>query len=233
MTGAPLTNPASTLRLILIPAVISLAMTLLRLTGELLHWSEEWFSTGTSGVIPTGTNWLFGITWLALPLGAYFACKLLAAGQVPPQTGKAFGHALAGLALVIVGLFFAAGRLPIPFPQIIISYWVIMATGAAIAWRAWPGLGKTLLAYGLAARIPVVVVMFLAMRGNWGTHYDYVGMPPPFQMSLWPKFFWLAFFPQLIFWVSYTILMGVMTGSLALAAWQWRQKLRVAETVST
>jgi hypothetical protein len=42
-------------------------------------------------------------------------------------------------------------------------------------------------AYGLAARIPVVVVMFLAMAGNWGTHYDYVGAPEPFQMALWPR----------------------------------------------
>jgi hypothetical protein len=73
-------------------------------------------------------------------------------------------------------------------------------------------------AYGLAARIPVVVVMFLAMLGNWGTHYDYVGMPAPFQMPFWPGFFWLAFFPQLIFWVSFTIVLGVLSGSIAFAS---------------
>jgi hypothetical protein len=57
--------------------------------------------------------------------------------------------------------------------------------------------------------------MFLAMRGNWGTHYDYVGMPPQFQMSLLPKFLWLGFFPQLVFWVGFTILTGSLAGSIA------------------
>ena len=69
----------------------------------------------------------------------------------------------------------------------------------------------------------MVLVMFFAMWGNWGTHYDYVGMPPQFQMSLWPKFFWLAFFPQLIFWVGFTIVMGSLTGSFA-DAWIQRRK---------
>ena len=81
MSESPATNLANKLRLIFIPAAISLAVTLLRLTGELQHWSEQWFSTGTAGVIPTSTNWLFGITWLALPFGIYFAWKLIAAGQ--------------------------------------------------------------------------------------------------------------------------------------------------------
>ena len=62
---------------------------------------------------------------------------------------------------------------------------------------------------------PVVVIMLLAMRGNWGTHYDYVGMPSAFQMALGPRFLWLAFFPQLVFWVGFTILMGTLAGSLA------------------
>jgi hypothetical protein len=43
-------------------------------------------------------------------------------------------------------------------------------------------------------------------------------MPAPFQMPFWPGFFWLAFFPQLIFWVSYTIVLGVLSGSIAFAS---------------
>ena len=57
----------------------------------------------------------------------------------------------------------------------------------------------------------------LAMAGNWGTHYDYVGAPAQFQMPLWPRFFWLGFFPQLIFWVSFTVVFGVLSGSIAFA----------------
>ena len=58
--------------------------------------------------------------------------------------------------------------------------------------------------------------MLLAMRGNWGTHYDYVGVPFALQLSFWPRFFWLAFFPQLVFWVGFTILIGTLAGSLAI-----------------
>jgi hypothetical protein len=88
------------------------------------------------------------------------------------------------------------------------------------------------LAYGLAARIPVVIVMFFAMRPDWGTHYDFVGMPEQFQMPLWPRFFWLAFFPQLVFWVAFTILMGSLTGSIAFALLGGRKVADKAAQVS-
>ncbi len=47
MTETSLDTPRSILRLIWIPAIISLGVTLLRLTGELRHWSERWFSRET------------------------------------------------------------------------------------------------------------------------------------------------------------------------------------------
>jgi hypothetical protein len=87
-----------------------------------------------------------------------------------------------------------------------------MVVAAIIQLPGWPGLFKALLAYGFASRIPVALIMLLAMSGNWGTHYDYVGMPPEFQMPLVPKYFWLAFFPQLVFWVGFTIVIGSLTG---------------------
>lgn len=34
-------------------------------------------------------------------------------------------------------------------------------------------------------------------------------------MPFWSRFFWLAFFPQLIFWVAFTILTGAFTGTIA------------------
>jgi hypothetical protein len=159
-------------------------------------------------------TWLFGITWLALPFGAYFALKLAAAGNGPGRTAKAVGYAFTGLVISLLVYSFLP-RLTVGFPQILILIWLAMAIPAAIQLLGWPELFKTLLAYGLAARIPVVIVMFFAMRGDWGTHYDYVGMPEQFQMPFWPRFFWLAFFPQLVFWVAFTILMGSITGSMA------------------
>jgi hypothetical protein len=204
-----------TLRLIRGPSLIALGVTLLRLVGERGHWSERWFSPATGGIVPQGMSWLFGITWLTIPFGAYFGLRLARAGEGPRRPWRALAWPLAGLVvLFVVGRL--AWRLPLPFPPILIVIWLVMAVGAALAWVGWPALGRTLLAYGLASRLPVIVVMFLAMRGNWGTHYDYVGVPFALPLSFWPRFFWLAFFPQLVFWVGFTILIGTLAGSLAI-----------------
>ena len=63
-------------RLIFIPSVITLAVTLLRLIGELQHWSPILFNP-TAG----GGGAIMGITWLVLIFGVYFALKLSVAGK--------------------------------------------------------------------------------------------------------------------------------------------------------
>lgn len=215
MSEAGSHKPVSTARLIFIPALISLAVTILRLVGELQHWSSRWFSTDTGGVIPDGVSWVVGITWMAPLFGIYFAWRLAAQQHGPANRARAAACAFAGLMILILFRIFVLPRINTEFPKILIFIWLAMAVPAILQAFGWPDLFKTLLAYGLAARAPVVVVMFFAMRGEWGTHYDYVGMPDEFQMPFWPRFFWLAFFPQLIFWVSFTILTGSITGSVA------------------
>jgi hypothetical protein len=214
----------STLRLILVPALISLCVTLLRLTGELRHWSPKWFSTETGGTLPGSPfAWIVGITWLAIPFGAYFAFRLSHSGEkVPPFAWRA-GWAVAGV-ILMYGISFLLSFIPLKFPAILVPIWLFAAIAAVLQYAGWPELFKTLLAYGIAARIPVMVIMFFAMRGNWGTHYDYVGMPPSFTMPPWPRYLWLAFFPQLIFWVAFTITAGSFAGTVATAARPKRRK---------
>lgn len=203
----------SILRLAAVPAVVSLAVTLLRLVGEVRRWPEAWFSPATGGIIPSGTTWIIGITWLALPFGAWFAWRLVQAGDGPASAAHALGHAVFGVVLVLGGSRLV-WRLPIGFPKILVAIWLVMMAAAALQWPTWPQLARVLLAYGLLARVPVAIIMFLAMRGRWGTHYDYVGTPPQFQLPFWSGFFWLAFFPQLLFWVGFTVLSGSLAGSL-------------------
>jgi len=199
-------------RLILIPSVITLAVTILRLVGELQHWSKTWFNPE-----PGGPWAIVGITWLAPIFGVYFALKLASQGQGPASTWRALGFALLGVVVVVGGVFLEQilrGRFT--FRQELIYIWINWALGAALTLPGWPRFFRALLAYGYAARIPVVVVMFLAFRGNWGTHYD--ALPPNFPaMGLWPKFLWLGFFPQLIFWVGFTIVTGMLFGTIAAA----------------
>ncbi len=202
--------------LILWPALVSLAVTLLRLAGELLRWSPRWFSTETMGIEPSGVSWLIGITWLGFPFGIYFAYRLIRAGKGPVTFRKAALLALCGL-LVMLTLETPALRLfRVGFPQILIFVWLTMVIAAALQYVGWPELFRTLLLYGLAARIPVAIIMLLAMAGNWGTHYDYVGTPFRSSMGFVAGYLWLAFFPQLIFWVSFTIVLGSFGGVIGI-----------------
>lgn len=208
------------MRLILVPALLTLAITLVRLTGELRHWSERWFSRETGGIVPQGVSWFFGITWLAAIFGIYFAWKLARAGHGPRSLGKAAISASLGIVIFLVFSPIVArihDATKINFPEILIFIWFFWALAGVIQYFGWPDLFKALLLYGYAARIPVAVVMFFAMLENWGTHYDYVGMPPQFSMSPVPRFLWLAFFPQLVAWVGFTITLGAVAGVLVVA----------------
>ena len=214
-----MTNDTSTKNLILVPAVITLAVTLLRLTGELLHWSPKLFNPA-----PGGGGALVGIAWLVPVFGAWFGWKLASAGERPASVGKAIGFAVLGFA-IMPGLGFLAVKLLGLSQQSLVSFGVFIVLaiiGAYLAYRAWPGLGRTLFAYALAARIPVVIVMLVAMLGNWGTHYDVA--PPDFPaMSTLAKWFMIGVVPQLTIWIWFTIAAGAITGSIAAAVAGRRQ----------
>ena len=203
------------LRLAAIPIVISAGVSLLRLAGELLHWSETWWSPETGGIAVRGFTWVVGITWLPVLFGPYFAVALWKQGERPPAPARALVLALGGLIAAVLGLRLLVPLVPLPFPQILLVIWSIMALAGALQAFGWTALFRALLSYALGSRGIVAIVMFFAMQGNWGTHYDFVGMPAPFQMPLWPRFFWLALVPQLVFWSAFTIVLGSLTGSLA------------------
>jgi hypothetical protein len=99
--------------------------------------------------------------------------------------------------------------------------------GSVIAWVGSPVLAKVLLAYGLAARIPVLVVMLLAMLGNWGTHYDAVAPNFP-AMSLAMRWFMTGVVPQLTVWIAFTIVLGCLIGGLTLAIARPKPALQTA-----
>lgn len=199
-------------KLITIPALITLAVTLLRLVGELMHWSRTLFNPE-----PGGGGAIVGIAWLVPIFGIYFAMKLAGAGEVPSGVGAAIGYPLLGALLMpVVG--FAASMLGAPQQSFTMFGLLVVAAiiGAIVAMRGWPALGRVLLAYGLAARIPVAIVMLIAMLGNWGTHYD--APPPDFPaMGVIPKWLLIGLLPQMTIWIWYTIALGALVGGLAVA----------------
>ena len=92
-------------RLILVPAIITLAVTLLRLVGELQGWSPRFFSKEAGG-----GGALVGIAWLVPVFGAWFGWKLARSGQRAGSLGRALGLAILALALVPASGF-VAGKL--------------------------------------------------------------------------------------------------------------------------
>ena len=200
----------SILRLVLVPGLITLGVTILRLVGELQHWSVRLFNPA-----PGGGGGVVGIVWLVPIFGIYFAWKLAGEGERPKSLGKAIAMVVVAL-LVMVGGGYLGATAQFKDPVKGFGGLVLMAAGAVIPIIGWPSLTKALLAYGYLARIPVAIIMFIAIRSNWGTHYD--ALPPNFpEMGFWPKYLTIGLVPQLVGWIAFTVILGSLLG-IAVAA---------------
>jgi hypothetical protein len=207
-------------KLIMVPSLITLAVTVIRLIGELSHWNETFFRRG-----PGGGGALVGIVWLAFVFAIYFAVRLQNSGDSPSSRGKAIGLTLLALAVFVGGeLLIFRGMQSASVP--IILGGIVVVVGSLFVMRAgWPAYWNVLVSYAVAARFPVVLIMYLAMRGGWGTHYDAVGRE--FKTAdFMTKFLELAVVPQLTFWIGFTailcglfgiVVVAVRKGSIAVA----------------
>jgi hypothetical protein len=198
------------MQMILVPALITLAITLLRLVGELQNWSPSLFNK-TAG----GGGALIGIVWLIPIFAIYFALKLSGQGDGPASAGRALGISFVALLITVA---VTAGVVTLKLPSVAMAsiFAVVSWICTIMALRAWPELGKTLLAYAFAARIPVAIVMLVAILGNWGTHYDVAPPNNPEVDAMAPLAtrFWIGLLPQMTAWIFITVVMGMIVGSL-------------------
>jgi hypothetical protein len=204
-------------QLILVPALITLAVTILRLVGELQHWPSPLFNNSAGG-----GGAIIGISWLPFIFGPYFAAKLVKSGDRPSSVGKTIGFAIVGFLLMGAGGV-VAFALKADFPGKVLVGLLLVAAGGAIQFPGWSSLAKTLLGYAYAARIPVAIIMYFAMRGNWGTHYDAVAPTYTGPMDLWGKYLYLGLAPQLVLWIAYTMSVGALFGGITAAIVKGRQ----------
>ncbi len=216
----------SLFQLVRVPALITLGVTLLRLIGELLNWSPVLFNREAGG-----GGALVGIAWLVPIFGIYFALKLSQPGTAPLKAGKTVLYAVSGLAAFFVigfGGVFALGLDPnSPSLTSLVLFIVASVVCTIIVYAGSPVLGKVLFAYGLAARIPVAVLMLVAMLGNWGTHYDVA--PPGFpEMGVFAKWLFIGLVPQLTGWIAYTVVVGCLFGGIAVALFRRKTALQPA-----
>jgi hypothetical protein len=212
----PESNSDSTLNirgLILVPALITLGITLLRLVGELQHWSPDFFASAAGGATSKGVPAIIGISWLPILFGPYFAVKLARSGHGASSVWKTLGLALLGFIIMAVGGFIGfAPQLTFPGRQILGILLIVL--GPTLVTLGWPALFKVLVGYGYAARIPVAIIMFFALRGNWGTHYD--ALPPNYHgpTSFFAKYLFIGVLPQMVMWIAFTVLVGTIFGSV-------------------
>ena len=196
--------------IVAVPAAITLVVTLLRLTGELLQWSPRFFSRDAGGGAA-----LVGIAWLVPAFAIWFAIRLRRQGVARPRLGRAFGLTVAAFAVVPV-----LGALAIPLGLGPVGQVVLICAASlvsiAVGRLAWPALARVLLAYGLAARLPVVLVMLFAMLARWDSHY---ALPRPDFPAMGPLPLWMltGLMPQLTVWMAYTLVFGMLFGLIAAA----------------
>lgn len=203
-------RPHAPWRVVLWPAIVTLAVTVVRVAGELLRGSPALFSRAVGGGAA-----LVGIVWLIPVFGCYFALR--------PAVMESRPRSLLGsLGIDVLALALLAGFLGLGFSRPTASPSQFLAIGAGswiailVAWRGWPALVSTLLRYGILARVPITVVILLGILGDWRTHYD---TPPPGlpEMGAFTRWIAIGVIPQLTLWMAVTVVVGLFFGAVAAA----------------
>lgn len=205
------TRPVRTLRLLLWPSLITLAINVLRCYLE-VHGSIQAVTGGALAPL--------GITWLAFVFGAWFGWRLRRAGSRPRR--RAFTASLLALLLLVAVVAFSFSGLdrqdtsPSAFAQLRSTVQALCGVAAALAvvgMVLWWRLGLVLLMYAIPARLTVLLLTYLAKTNGWDTHYVKFG-PAGIERDLGDTMLSAAI-AQLGFWVPFTMVAGSMAGNLA------------------
>lgn len=206
-----------TIPLILVPVFLTLALTVLRLVGEINGWSPALFGKPEAG----GDQALLGISWLIFVFGLWFGLRLQRGGAGPQSKKQALFMSLLAVGVLFGGMvgLQATGLLSIPDeehpgePSGMGYMMALLGVAVVVSFLAWGRAALTLLLYGIFARIPVVIVTVLALgKEDWNTHYTKI---PPFFLNVQEadKAMFLLM-PQLTFWPGLTVVMGTMMACL-------------------
>lgn len=197
------------------PGVITLAITLLRLLAELQNWDAALASDRGGGDLA-----LIGISWFMFPVGAWMGWKLARAGDPPTQPGRALAtHAIFAVAAVLwfglmAALLVEGEDVSTAFPDIVFINGAAYTVLAIVLWRLSPQICRVMFAYGVLARVPVIVITCIAVPMQWGTHYERIGPGDGL-----PGYSDLAAvlglsYAQALLWVPITMLFGGLVASV-------------------
>ncbi|MDO8349132.1 MAG: hypothetical protein Q7T30_02770 [Planctomycetota bacterium] len=215
-------QPRSILHAVLIAAALSLAVNLVRLYGELQKWAPAVFNTeGGGGGSP------LGISWLVIVFGFWFGRRLAQNGHRPASTGKSLLLCLAGVGVMVGAAYVAFTFIGPPGVDAVLTddEWRLRslvfnggaAAGGLLLLAGWARAWFVLVFYGLLARVPVIVIQFIAIENQWDTHFS--KGPPGMQASVLPFALTIA---QAVLWpFGFTVLVGGLFATLG--AWSVRR----------
>lgn len=204
--------------MVLVPAVLTLIVSIVRLVGELQGWNDSLFGNQAPG--PDSKPALVAIIWLAPIFGCWFGWKLRKGTGGPAKLGKASLLFVIGSAMLVGGIYalVASGLVVMPTveapgtPTGMEYFLGLMGISAIVMIAAWPRLAATLLVYGILARIPVLVITYLALEKGWTTHHT--KLPPGMLLPEGTSKFEFLAMPQMTFWIVGTLMLGGLFGCL-------------------
>jgi hypothetical protein len=199
---------------IAIAAVVSLAITVLRLCGELNDWNATLFNpAGGGGGSP------LGITWLVPVFGFWFGRRLASGGQRPRSVVTAAAMPVLGIVLA-GGLGWLAFGTELVAGKDDLTTKTAVACGGAAAFGllllvAWPRAWIALAGYGALARAPVLVIQNLAFARGWHTHFNSGGKNGPQDPAQLNRL--LTIFEGVFWPFGFTVLVGGLFAAIGAA----------------
>jgi hypothetical protein len=188
---------------VLLAGLLTLAVTAVRLIGELQQWSPTLFSREAGGPFA-----VVGITWLVPVFGFVFGRRLARAGHAPRALVRTLLLALLLMAAFVGGTAWIGAQYE-GAELLDATRWIGIGAPVLVlcALLLWPRGAMANLAYGVLARAPVIVVQYVSIAQQWGTHYEKVDPHlPPMEAGERAQALLLA---QTMFWIPFTVLVGM------------------------
>ncbi len=201
----------SLLRLILWPTILTLVINVLRLVLQV----QGAMATRTGGSASP-----LGVTWLGFVFGGWFGWRLQKTGHRPMLPWSVLWAVvlLGAMVFAVVNGFGGIDRTDqsaagyAALREVIAGIVLVSLAAAALSFVVWPRLALALLLYAIPVRLTVLAFTYLAKVQDWDTHYTKFG-PAGIELDLGETMY-AASVAQLGFWVPFTVVTGMVTGTI-------------------
>jgi hypothetical protein len=146
-------------------------------------------------------------------VGWWFGAHLSRLDAAPPSPAAAISWPLAGIVLGVGVMFLVLHVMGQPSFTAFVSICVSNLACAVLALRGWPELFRANLSYGLAARLPIMLITVIAVASGWSTHHTKLAPGSPALPETQRVLVLCA--AQVAMWLPFTVLIGGLFGGVA------------------